>query len=337
MAKLVSLFLAILLSFWLTMGAPRPSKIELPSRPLALTTDIAVVNPQSSVSASYVRVDAFETVFFQVGDASRPHFGLSREDFEYLRSLGVTAIEGDFDSCANEEDVKYFLDESASVRLGVILPAQVRTTLDVTVCPGLMDRSDTTTPTSEQIVADWVRHWKSHPAVIAWDTTDSHTVYTSSQSAPVPTADQLETAYASLKTIDPIHPVFVPLQQQIDASVSSATLPLLSGVSHPIADIVLIKQHLSDTGNSSDLQDLHGQVSTLQTNDNKAVKVLVGVGGERTSDGWVFPNPTSLEQELDLLRSNSMILGVGFYRYGSKESAWYLPYHAPDLLPILQH
>lgn len=335
MAKLVSFFLAILLSFWLTMGAPRPSKLELPSRPLARTTDTAVVNPQSSVSASYVRVDAFETVFLQVGDASRPHFGLGREDFEYLRSLGVTAIAGDFDSCASYDDVKYFLDESASVRLGVILPAQVRTTAENTACAAMRDPTPTMATTSGQIVANWIRQWKSHPAVIAWDTTDSLALSTSSQSASVTTASQLETAYSSVKAIDPIHPVFVPLHHSSDAA-SSSGFTQLSGVSNPIADIVLMQPSWSATESSRERQDLFKQVSALQTNDNQAIKVLVGVGGVRTAEGWVFPSPSSLEQELQTLRRDTTILGVGFYRYGSKESDWYLPYQEPDLLLILQ-
>lgn len=336
MAKLVSFFLAILLTFWLTMGAPRPSMLELPSQPLAHTTDIAVVNPQSSVSASYVRVDAFETVFFHVGDATRPHFGLSREDFEYLRSLGVSAIEGDFDSCANAEDVKYFLDESASVRLGVILPAQVRTQEENALC-AVASQSDAPALTSDQIVENWVRQWKSHPAVIAWNTTDPQTVFSSSHSAVVQTASQLETSYASLKAVDPIHPIFVPLHPVSDASESGTVFPLLSDVSRPIADIVLLKPARGLLEESTVIGELLSLVSKLKTDENQTVKVLVGVGGERQADGWVFPSPTQLEQELRTLRSEPTILGVGFYRYGSKESEWYLPYHELELLPILQH
>lgn len=337
MAKLVSLFLAILLSFWLTMGAPRPSKLELPSRPLALTTDLVVVNPQSSVSASYVRVDAFKTVFLQVGDATRPHFGLSKEDFEYLRSLGVTAIEGDFDSCASPEDVKYFLDESASVRLGVILPAQIRMRSGTQHCSDDVQASGESSVTPDQIVKNWVQQWKSHPAVIAWDTTDPQSLYTSSQSATLDLAPQLERAYAALKVVDPIHPIFVPLQQPIDASDSSSTIPALSGISHPIADIVLVQRGVGIVDSSSGEQQILSQVSLLQSSDQHPVKVLVAVGGERTINGWVFPSPTTLQQELETLRSNPSLLGLGFYKYGSKESVWYLPYHEPDLLPILQN
>ncbi len=331
MAKLVSFFLAILLSFWLTLGAPRPSTLELPSQPLALTTDLVVVNPQSTVSASYVRVHAFKTVFFHVGDASLEHFGLSRQDFEYLRSIGVTAIEGDFDSCARDEDVKYLLDESASVRMGVILPAQIRTSEGSTECANLVQQSEAQGETAAtQSVVSWVQQWKSHPAVIAWDTTDPQLVYTASQAASLDKSLQLEVAYASVKAIDPTHPVLVSLQQPIDASNSSIMPLSLKDLPVPFADIVVVQR-------SQPLSEIVSQVATLQSGDQQPVKVLIGVGGVRTHEGWVFPEATTLQQELSTLRESPAIMGVGFYKYGAKESTWYLPYHKPELLPVFQN
>ena len=58
-----------------------------------------------------------------VGEAAYYHFGLTEKDFLEIKKAGLDVIEGNFDICADDADVKFFLDSAKQAGLRVILNA----------------------------------------------------------------------------------------------------------------------------------------------------------------------------------------------------------------------
>src|SRR3990167_8958472 len=60
-----------------------------------------------------------DAVLKDVGEAYMVRFGLTQKDFTDIKSAGFDVIEGNFDICAKDDDVRFFLDgaQAASVSL----------------------------------------------------------------------------------------------------------------------------------------------------------------------------------------------------------------------------
>ncbi len=145
-------------------------------------------------------------VLKDVGEAYMDHFGLTDTDFEKIKGAKVNIIEGNFDSCATDEDVKYLLDQSQKYNLKVIMPAgsgeaewgYACDTEKFPVTQGPVWQK-------EKVVA-WVNKWKTHPAIYAWDTSNEagsvfpNASWNNEKNSQVPdalylTAEQLKQAY----------------------------------------------------------------------------------------------------------------------------------------------
>src|SRR3989344_4160698 len=113
-----------------------PSKLSLPglipssSILLPITSPGAEVTaastPSSSDKSTFVSPESTtgqQKILKDVGEAYLDHFGLTPQDFQTMNQAGVTIIEGNFDICASDEDVAFFLNQSYQSQLQVIMPA----------------------------------------------------------------------------------------------------------------------------------------------------------------------------------------------------------------------
>src|SRR3972149_1709052 len=77
---------------------------------------LGIVFPQKAESYPLI-------ILKDVGEAYLDHFGLAETDFELIKNAGFNTIEGNFDICASDEDVLFFLDSAQKYNLKVIMPA----------------------------------------------------------------------------------------------------------------------------------------------------------------------------------------------------------------------
>ncbi|MBI4068517.1 hypothetical protein HY413_03905, partial [Candidatus Kaiserbacteria bacterium] len=106
-----------------------------------------------------------------VGEAAYDHFGLTREDFLAIKNAGFDVVEGNFDICASDADVKFFLDSAESAGLKVILNAGAGEAEWGYPCDGNFVPGQKPVWQKEKVRA-WIGKWKNHPALYAWDTSN---------------------------------------------------------------------------------------------------------------------------------------------------------------------
>src|SRR3989344_5231365 len=106
-----------------------------------------------------------------VGEAALGHFGLVQKDFSDIRSVGFDVIEGNFDMCATDANVRFFLDNANAADLKVILNAGAGEAEWGYPCDE--EPPEGLRPVwQREAVWEWVSKWKDHPALYAWDTSN---------------------------------------------------------------------------------------------------------------------------------------------------------------------
>src|SRR3989344_4910163 len=112
-----------------------------------------------------------DAVLKDVGEAYMVRFGLTQKDFTDIKSAGFDVIEGNFDICAKDDDVRFFLDGAQAVGLEVILNAGAGEAEWGYPC-GAEPTKDMVPTWQKAAVGAWVEKWKNHPALYAWDTSN---------------------------------------------------------------------------------------------------------------------------------------------------------------------
>jgi hypothetical protein len=278
-----------------------------------------------------------------VGEAYMDHFGLTETDFKRMQDGGINVIEGNFDICAIDTDVKYFLDQSQKHNIRVVLnagagEAEWGYACDEDPYPTMQEPEWQ----SEKVVT-WVKKWKDHPALYAWDTSNEagsvfpNASWRNDQNTPIPSAfyldaGQLQTAYRDVKAADPDHPVMIRMNGWFfydnDHDFFREGNPFAKGV----ADIVMINVYSNVEDYYSDFVTtvMTRAISSTQKIDPH-VTYIASLGIWNEPPLWRLPTDKQFENDLRQISELNTPVGLSFFKYGAEDSEWYLPTDAPYL------
>lgn len=272
-----------------------------------------------------------------VGEAAYPRFGLTREDFQKIKSAGFDVIEGNFDICADDTDVKFFLDSAESVGLKAILTAGAGEAEWGYPCDGDFDPGMVPTWQREKVKA-WVETWKNHPALYAWDTSneDGGTFpFGTGGIQPDPewetkyalTLSQLQEAYRDVKSFDPAHPVMIRMNGWYFYDYPNNFFRAGNAFGRDVADIVMVNAYSNVDEYISDF------VATVLLRATRAmyaidprVTIVPALGVWREPPIWVKPTVAQLVNDFNQAQKAENLLGIAFFKYGTRGgNDWFLP------------
>lgn len=273
-----------------------------------------------------------------VGEAYMNHFGLTNTDFEQFKKLNVNLMEGNFDICATNEDIKYFLDNAHKNNIKVVMPAGSGEAEWSYACNKEPYPKSQKPVWNKDGVVKFVNKWKFHPAVYAWDTSnEAGSVLPNANPdtyANMLTLAQIQRAYVDVKAADPSHPIMNRhngwFYYDDDKNFFKMGNPFTSNV----ADIIMINAY-------SNVDDYYSDfVSIVMYRSQKAisevdpkVKFIVSLGVWNEPPLWSKPTIKELETDLTQYKKLKNVEGIAYFKYGAKNSEWYMPQNSPELLP----
>lgn len=348
----------------LSQGAFKPSppvnsdveRVQVESKdPQLLTTDTAI-KTSSEIKASTetketedsIQQTAVETkvldavvggyaILKDVGEPAYDHFGLVDADFAAIKTAGFDVIEGTFDICADEADVKFFLDNASKHDLKVILNAGAGEAEWGYSC------DDNFVPGQKPVwqaaaVKAWVATWKDHPALLAWDTSNEDggtTPFGTGGINPDPdwetkyalTPDQLRQAYVDVKSVDAKHPILIRMNGWYFYDNDSNFFRPGNYFGKDVADIVMVNAYSNVDEYFDDF------VSTVMLRATRSIHAIdsdvmfvpsLGVWTEPPI--WFKPTVSHLVNDFNQAAKTEDLYGVAYFKYGAREGDdWYLP------------
>lgn len=275
-----------------------------------------------------------------VGEAYMDNFGLIDADFAKLENAGINTIEGNFDICANDEDVKYFLDSSQKHNIKVIMPAGSGEAEWSYKCDQEKFPDDQKPVWNKKGTVDFVKKWKNHPAVIAWDiSNEAGSVFPNYSKNYYLTADQLKVAYKDIKRADPTHPIMIRMNGWFFYDYESDFFRVGNPFDKNVADIVMINAY----SNVDDYYDDFVTTVTERSRDSikkidHDTKIVIALGAWEEQPLWDLPSEDEFQNDIDSTLDEPGVSGIAFFKYGAKGSEWYMPdakIGAPNLLKII--
>ncbi|HOV29738.1 MAG TPA: hypothetical protein PLD77_01530 [Candidatus Dojkabacteria bacterium] len=274
-----------------------------------------------------------------VGEAYMDYFGLTETDFKLMMNSGVDLIEGNFDICATDEDMEYFLNMSSKYNIKVIMPAgsgeaEWSYKCDVDNYPS----SQKPIWDKESVVA-WINKWKNYSAVFAWDiSNEAGSVFPNPSDANMLTVDQLKQAYTDVKNADPNHPVMIRMNGWYFYDYESDFFRAGNPFANNTTDIVMVNAY---SNVDEYFQDFVSTVSTRSIsairNLDSNTKIIIALGTWKEPPLWMMLTVDNLKSEITWVNNQSNIMGIAYFKYGAKDSEWYLPTNAPKLLEIISN
>lgn len=272
-----------------------------------------------------------------VGEAAYPHFGLTAEDFSTIKAAGFDVIEGNFDICANNKDVTYFLDSAQAVGLKVLLTAGAGEAEWGYPC------DDNFTPHQKPVwqsekVKQWVTKWKDHPALYAWDTSneDGGTFpFGVGGVKPDPawettfslSVEQLQQAYRDVKSVDSSHRVMIRMNGWYFYDYADNFFRPGNSFGKNVADIVMVNAYSNVDEYFPDfvLTVLLRATRSIYALDPK-VTFIPSLGVWNEPPLWVKPTTAHLINDYNQALKTENLVGVAFFKYGASAGGdWYLP------------
>jgi len=303
---------------------------EIQTESTGLTVEPLPETPASS--STHPESGLFLKVLKDVGEPDLEHFGLSEADFSQLRDADVNLIEGNFDICADHDDVQFFLDSSQQFNLQVVLPAGAGEAEWGYACNG-SGYNQTPVWQKEQVQA-WVRRWLDHPAVFGWDTSneaggnfphDESLEYFIS-------LEQLQQVYRDIKEIDPERPILIRMNGWYFYDNDSDFLRTGNPFGPGVADIVMVNAYSNVDEYFDDFVHVvlqRSYQSIKRQAPEAAIIAAIGVWSEPPL--WQQPSIAQLQNDLSATNNIYDLIGVAFFKYGAVTSTWYLPDDAPEL------
>ena len=276
-------------------------------------------------------------VLKDVGEAYMDHFGLSEKDFALIQSAGFNTIEGNFDICASEEDVEWFLDTAQEYNLRVILPAGSGEAEWGYACDEEPYPPTQNPAWNREGVKRWVYMWRDHPALLGWDTSnEAGSVFPNANGKNYLTLAQLQQAYRDVKSFDSEHPVMIRMNgwyfYDFDRDFFRRGNPFSEGV----ADVVMVNAYTNVDEYFDDF------VTTVATRAISSIRLadpdaqfIFAVGVWREPPLWRLPTSEHLKHDIHSLERLSTPVVIGYFKYGAPASEWYLPEDAPELWKII--
>ena len=304
--------------------ASEPEKVQ------ATGSSIAATSPPGDLLA----------ILKDVGEAEYDRFGLTQKDFSMIKEAGFDVIEGNFDICANSEDVQYFLDSAYNAGLKVILNAGAGEAEWGYPCDDNFVTGQKPQWQSEE-VKQWVAKWKGHPALYAWDTSNEDGgvfPFGTGGVQPDPqwetkfslSIEQLGQAYRDVKSVDPIHPVMIRMNGWYFYDYTDNFFRPGNSFGKNVTDIVMVNSYANVDEYFPDF------VSTVLTRATRSIYAIdkrvvfipsLGVWDEPPI--WVKPTTEHLINDYNQALKTENMVGIAFFKYGAKEGdGWYLPDNA---------
>lgn len=278
-----------------------------------------------------------------VGEAYMDHFGLTEHDFQIIEDSKTNVIEGNFDICADDGDVTYFLDQAEKHNLKVILNAGAGEAEWGYECDRDSYPEDQTPVWQKDLVKKWIEKWKGYPALYGWDiSNEAGSVFPvasikNDQDGAVPdkyyiTSEQLKGAYKDVKDADPNHPVMIRMNGWFFYDSDTDFFRSGNPFAKDITDIVMINAYSNVDDYYEDFVPTVGNraKSAIYKIDPK-VKLIIALGVWNEPPLWKLPSLNQFETDLEGLKNLDGIKGVAFFKYGAKGSEWYLPEDAASL------
>lgn len=268
-----------------------------------------------------------------VGEAYMDRFGLTERDFEMISSSGFNTIEGNFDICADSDDVEWFLRMAQDHNLRVVLPAGSGEAEWGYACDEEPYPVTQNPVWNREAVRDWVYKWRDHPALLGWDiSNEAGSVFPNANGKNYLTLAQLKAAYRDVKSFDPEHPIMIRMNgwyfYDFDRDFFRRGNPFSEGV----ADVVMINAYSNVDEYFPDFVTTVAtrSISSIRLEDPD-VQFIFAVGVWREPPLWRLPTAAHLKHDLRQLDNLSTPVGVGYFKYGAKDSEWYMPEDAPEL------
>ena len=283
-----------------------------------------------------------------VGEPFYYHLGLTEVDFREIRNAGFDVIEGNFDICADDVDVRFFLDNAIAAGLKVILNAGAGEAEWGYTCDGDFIPGQKPVWQKEKVKA-WVEKWKNHDALYAWDTSneDGGTFpFGTGGVQPDPnwetkyalSVGELQQAYSDVKSFDPSHPVLIRMNGWYFYDYADNFFRSGNSFGENVADIVMINAYSNTDEYFKDF------VSTVLMRAARAIYAIdpgvklipaLGVWGEPPT--WVKPTRDQLVNDHNQALKAEGLLGIAFFKYGAREGDdWFLPDASRGALEIWQ-
>ena len=273
----------------------------------------------------------------EVGEAAYYHFGLKEADFLAIRTAGFDVIEGNFDICANDIDVRFFLDNATAADLKVILNAGAGEAEWGYSC------DDDFTPGQKPVwkkdkVKAWVEKWKNHSALYAWDTSneDGGTFpFGAGGVQPDPnwetryalSVEQLQQAYSDVKSFDPSHPVLIRMNGWYFYDYADNFFRPGNSFGESVADIVMINVYSNTEEYFKDfvLTVFMRAARSIYAIDPD-VKLVPALGVWSEPPTWIKPTRDHLVNDYNQASKAENLLGIAFFKYGASDGDdWFLP------------
>ena len=271
-----------------------------------------------------------------VGEAYMDNFGLTDSDFKNLKDAGFDVIEGNFDICASDVDIKYMLDKSEEYGLKVIMPAGSGEAEWGYECDMEEYPKDQKPIWQKNKVRNFVDKWKGHTAIYAWDiSNEAGSVFPNASWMNVENnkvtdayyinTEQLKSAYSDVKGADRERPLMIRMNGWFFFDFDTDFFINGNPFAKDVADIVMVNAY-------SNVEDYYPDfVPTVTeravTSINKTdpgTEIIISLGAWEELPLWHMPKIPNLRNEIMFLDKLD-ILGIAYFKYGAKGSEWYLP------------
>ncbi|MFC1727361.1 hypothetical protein ACFL0Y_02455 [Patescibacteria group bacterium] len=262
-----------------------------------------------------------------VGEPSLENFGLTDQDFEMIAESGFEVIESNFDLCASEDEVLYFLDQSHQHGLKVILnagsgEAEWGYACDEEYSPGQRPRWQ------ESLVSLWVNRWKNHPALFAWDiANEAGGNFPNAEDRSIRvTLSQLKEASQSVRAVDPGHPIMIRMNGWFFYDEVDDFFGLENPFGQGVADLVMINAYSNVEDYYPDfIETVMGRATTSILEVDPKVKIIGAIGAWEEPPLWYRPSSEQLSNDLEQMGKVINLYGIAFFKYGARESQWFWP------------
>ncbi len=295
---------------------------------------------KTATSSASVPGEPTRVLFFMlkdVGEAALDHFGLSDKDFATIRAAGFNVIEGNFDTCASDEDVQYFLDSAQQVGLKVVLNAGAGESEWGYACDEEYAPNQKPAWQKEE-VRRWVEKWKNHPALLMWDTSneDGGTLpYGTGGTMPDPawetkfalTTEQLQQAYRDVKSFDPAHQIMIRMNGWYFYDNTDNFFRPGNYFGTGVADVVMINAYSNVDEYFDDFVStvLRRATRSIYAIDPHAT-IISSLGVWTEPPIWYKPTPEHLINDYRQSLQAEYLVGIAFFKYGaSRGEDWFLP------------
>ena len=316
------------------------AEVESPSKSNVRPAEDEEEEPEEDAALANIQIVSagpVVAILKDVGEAAYKHFGLVQKDFSDIRSVGFDVIEGNFDMCATDANVRFFLDSANAADLKVILSAGAGEAEWGYPCDE--EPPEGLRPVwQREAVWEWVSKWKDHPALYAWDTSneDGGTFpFGTGGTDPDPAWEekyslstaQLQEAYRDVKAWDPAHSVMIRMNGWYFYDYPEDFFRPGNAFGKDVADIVMINAYANVDDYFKDF------VSTVLIRATRSIyeldpdtKIIPALGVWEEPPIWVAPTRNELINDFNQAVKTESLSGIAFFKYGaSSGSDWFLP------------